>query len=249
MGGNGSVRASARVVWRRKELVLLPATATVVVGGLLALLVWAQVRVGGSVVLGVVGVLPVAVVATFLNAVTVLAADDALRGRPVAVGACWARAAARWRVIVAWAAFGLLGLLGSLLLVGTGWSMANYLALPGLVLDGAGVREARRSSREAYRRDRGRFMRGSVRRTIPVQLATFPCLVVFVAGLVATDRGLGARLMAGSALCLGAAVTVTASLYGVFRAALYRESAGAEVERAPAPASASASALHVSAVE
>ncbi|WP_224278079.1 hypothetical protein [Streptomyces sp. LS1784] len=43
------MRALARVVWRRKELVLLPGVATVVVGGLLSLLVWAEVWAGGLV--------------------------------------------------------------------------------------------------------------------------------------------------------------------------------------------------------
>ncbi|MEV7184140.1 hypothetical protein [Kitasatospora sp. NPDC093102] len=229
------MRALARVLWRRKELVLLPAVATVVVGGLLSLLVRAEVWAGGSVVLGVAGVSVVVVAATFLNAVTLIAADDALHGRPVGIGSCWVRAARRLPVIAGWAPAGALGIVGALLLVGAGWSSANYLVLPALVLDGGGVREARRSSREAYRRDRGRFVRGSVRMAMPVQVALLPCLVVFVVGLTVTDRGLGALLMAGAALCLGAAVAVTSSLYGVFRAALYRESAGVATVPAPGP--------------
>ncbi|MFJ9442480.1 hypothetical protein ACIRRH_11485 [Kitasatospora sp. NPDC101235] len=230
---SGSVRASARVVWRRKELVLLPGVATVVVGGLLSLLVWAEVWAGGSVVLGVAGALVVAVAATFSNAVTLIAADDALRGRPVGIGSCWVRAARRLPVIAGWAPVGALGVVGTLLLVGMGWSSANYLVLPALVLDGVGVREARRSAREAYRRDRGRFMRGSAWMTMPVQVALLPCLVVFALGLTVTDRALGAQMVAGAVLCLGVAVAVTASLYGVFRVTLYREPAG--VATAPGP--------------
>ncbi|MFG2916091.1 hypothetical protein ACGF0D_24795 [Kitasatospora sp. NPDC048298] len=230
------MRALARVVWRRKELVLLPGIATAVVGGLVWGLVRAELWTGGSVALGAAGAVVIAAAATFGSAVTLLAADDALCGRPAGIGSCWTRAARRLPAIAGWMPVGALGVVGALLLVGMGWSSANYLVLPALVLDGAGMREARRNSRAAYRRDRGRFVRGSSRMTMPVQVALVPCLVAFGMGLTVRDRGLGALLTAGAALCLGAAVTVTASLYGVFRAALYRDSVVEAATEAVRPA-------------
>ncbi|MFJ4593606.1 MULTISPECIES: hypothetical protein [unclassified Kitasatospora] len=190
--------------------------------------------------LGVVGVVVLAVVATFLNAVMLIAADDALWGRPVAIRGCYARAAGRWRAIAGWAPVGALGVVGAMLLVGMAWSLASYLVLPAVVLDGAGVREARRRARESYRRDRGRFTEGSGAVTAPVLVTLLPSLVMFAAGLTLTGRGLGVLLMVGAALCLGVGVTASASLYGVFRVRLYLESKGAA---APEPA------FHVSPVQ
>ncbi|MBV2155590.1 hypothetical protein [Kitasatospora sp. SUK 42] len=246
MSDSGSVRALVRVVRRRKELLLLPGIATAVLGGLSWLLVWVDLKVGESVALEVGGVLVLAVLATFFSAVTLLAADDALRGRPVAIGACYARAAGRLRVIAGWAPVGALLVLGALLVVGIPLSFACYLVLPAVVLDGVGVRTALRTSRAVHRRDRGRFMQGANAMTAPVLVSVLPALVLFVVGLTATDRGLGVLLMVGAALCLGAGVTVTASLYGVFRVLLYRESTGRPVAGPVEPAG---PVLHVSPVE
>ncbi|GHF66097.1 hypothetical protein GCM10018790_49970 [Kitasatospora xanthocidica] len=224
MSEAGSVGALARVVWGQKRLLLLPGIAAAGVGAVTGLLIWAEVQVGGSLVLGVAGVLVLSFLATFFNSVLLIAAADALRGRQVGIRSSCARAAGRVRAIAAWAPIGVVVLIGALLLVGMAWSMASYLTLPAMVLDGVGVRTALRGSRQAYRRARWRSLEGLSRMAMPAMVTFLPSPVVFILGLTATDRSLGTLLMSGAALCLGGGVTVTASLFAVFRARLYLES-------------------------
>ncbi|MET8622540.1 DUF6159 family protein [Kitasatospora sp. NPDC004669] len=233
MSGNVSGRGPAGVVWRRKKLLLLPALTVAVVGGVAGLLVWAEVQLGGSLVLGAAGLVVLSFLAVFGNAALLIASCDALWGRPVGVRSSYGRAAGRVRAIGGWAPIGAAQLLGALLLVGMAWSLGSYLVVPAMVLDGVGVREAMRRSRETYRRDRAEFMRGATGMTAPFLLTFLPSVVVFFVGLTATDRGLGAVLMGCAALCLGAGVTVTASLFGMFRARLYLESKGTVVAAEP----------------
>ncbi|MFD8705774.1 hypothetical protein ACFV1W_24725 [Kitasatospora sp. NPDC059648] len=215
------------VVWRRKKLLLLPGITVAVVGGGAALVVRAEVLLGGSLALGVAGLVVLSFLAVFGTSALLVAAADALRGRPVGIRASCGRVAGRVRVIAGWAPIGLVQVLGALLLVGMAWALGNYLVVPALVLDGVGVREAVRRSREVYRRDRADLMRGSTWLALPFLLTFLPSVVLFVLGLVATDRGLGTLMSAAAALCLWAGTTVTASLSGVFRARLYLESKGA----------------------
>ncbi|MFJ8472329.1 hypothetical protein [Kitasatospora sp. NPDC094011] len=239
----GGARALAGVVWRRKVLLILPAITVAVFGGVAGLLVWAEVLLGGSLLLGVLGLLVLSFLAVFGTSALLVAAADALRGRPVGVGAGYRRAAGRLGVLARWAPLGAVQQVGALLMVGLVWAQASYLVVPALVLDGAGVRAAMRGSREAYRRDRGEFLRGATWLSLPAVVSFVPSLVVLSIGLMATDRVLGTALMVGAALCLGAGVTVTASLFGVFRARLYLASKrAAVVEAAPW-------GLHVSPVE
>lgn len=214
-------RRLAAVVWRRKKLLLLPGLTVAVVGGVVALVVWAEVLLGGSVLLAVVGLVVLSFLAVFGNAALLVAAADALRERPVGVRSGLAAAAGRWRALAGWAPVGAVQVLGALLLVGLPWSLRNYLVVPTVVLDGAGVREAMRGSREVYRRDAGAFMRGTTWMALPFLVAFLPSVVVFLVGLMATDRALGVALMVGGGLCLWVGATVTAGLFGVFRAWLY----------------------------
>ncbi|MFJ9773556.1 hypothetical protein ACIRVF_20310 [Kitasatospora sp. NPDC101157] len=237
------MRALVGVVWRRKKLLLLSGITVAVVGGAAALVVWAEVLLGGSLVLGATGLVGLSFLAVFGTSAVLVAAADALRGRPVAIRAAYRRVAGRVRAIAGWAPIGLVQVLGVLSLVGMTWALGNYLVVPALVVDGVGVREAVRSSREVYRRDRSEFMRGSTWMALPSLLSLLPSVVLLVLGLMATGRGLGALLMAAAALCLWAGTTVTASLSGVFRARLYLESKEA------AAAEPVGRVLHVSPVE
>ncbi|MFJ7243711.1 hypothetical protein ACIQWA_03605 [Kitasatospora sp. NPDC098652] len=224
-------RRLAAVVWRRKRLLLLPGLTVAVVGGVAASVVWAEVLLGGSLVVGVAGLVVLLFLVTFGNAAMLIAADDALRGRAVGVGSSCARAAGRLPVIAGWAVGGALTMLvGAVLLVGVGWLMASYLVLPALVLDDVGVREALRRSREVYRREGWASARGSGWLALPVVLTLMPSLVVLVLGLTSKDRVLGALLVAGAVVCLGGGLAVTAGLSGVFRVRYYREATGRPVE-------------------
>ncbi|MEV7770239.1 hypothetical protein [Kitasatospora sp. NPDC086791] len=185
----------------------------------------------------VAALLVLAVFATFFNAVLIVAADDALRGRPVRIGASYRRALRRLPAVVAWALVGAVVIvLGSVLLVGLPWVMASYLVLPAMMIDGSGVREAMRTSRQAFRAHGGDTTRGSIRTALPVTLSFVPSAVVFALGLTAADRLLGVLAVAGAALWLALAVTVTASLSGVFRVSHYREMTERRVEPVGRPA-------------
>lgn len=243
------VRESARVMWEHKALLLLPGIAGVVLAGLVGALalgvtgLWSG-AVLGNVALVVVAILVGAVCATFFNAVLVAAADDAMQGRPVGIGAGYGRALRRLPAIVVWALVGVVVIFfGSLLLVGLSWAMASYLVLPAMVIDGIGVREAMRTSRQAFRARGGDTARSSTWIALPVLLSFLPSVAVFGLGLTAVDRVFGVLAMAGAALWLAVAVTVTASLSGVFRVRHYRELTGRPATAPTLPA------LHVSPVE
>ncbi|MFD4393715.1 hypothetical protein [Kitasatospora sp. NPDC058478] len=236
-------------MWEHKALLLLPGIAGVVLAGLVGALalgvagLWSG-AVLGNVALAVVAILVVAVFATFFNAVLIAAADDVLRGRPVGIGAGYGRALRRLPAIVVWALVGVVVIFfGSLLLVGIPWAMASYLVLPAMMIDGIGVREAMRTSRQAFRAHGGDTARSSTWIALPVTLSFFPSVAVFGVGLTAVDRALGVLAMAGSTLWLALAVTVTAGLSGVFRVRHYRELTGRPATAPTLPA------LHVSPVE
>ncbi|WP_371523121.1 hypothetical protein [Kitasatospora sp. NBC_01300] len=236
-------------MWAHKTLLLLPGIAGVALAGVVGVLalgvtgLWSE-ALAGDIALVVVAVLVVAVFATFFNAVLIVAADDALRGRPVGIGAGYGRALRRLPAIVVWALVGVVVIFfGSLLLVGIWWAMASYLVLPAMMIDGVGVREAMRTSRRAFRAHGGDSGRSSTWIALPVTLSFFPSVAVFGVGLTAADRVSGVLAMVGAALWLAVAVTVTASLSGVFRVRHYRELTG---RPAPAP---TLPALHVSPVE
>ncbi|MFD7449809.1 hypothetical protein [Kitasatospora sp. NPDC059827] len=230
------------VVWRGK--VLLPAgIAVAVVGGVAGLLLWAEVRLGGSVLLGVAGLPLLSFLAVFGNAAVLVAAAGALRGRPVGVRSGYGRVAGRWRALARWAPAGVVQVLSALLVVGLPWSLRNYLVVPAVLLDGVGVRAAMHGSREVYRRDTGAFLRGTTLLGLPFVVAFLPSVVLLLVGATAAERGPGALLMAGGGLLLWAGSSLTVGLFGVFRTRLYLESKGAA---GPEPAR---SVLHVSPVE
>ncbi|MGW2255697.1 hypothetical protein ACWCXH_36925 [Kitasatospora sp. NPDC001660] len=225
------VGAVVRVVWGQKRLLLVPGAAGVALAGVVGLLVasemwlWSSARaVWGNVTLGVAGVLVLALVATFFAAVLIVVANDALQGRPVRIGAGYTRATRRLPTIAAWAvASCAVILVGAPLLIGIWWAMAGYFVLPGIALDGLGIRAALRNSRKAYQRDGWESMRSSWWTSLPVVLTLVPSLVVFGVGLSAVDHVFGTLMMAGSVLLLSTATMLSAGLSGVLRTRLYRE--------------------------
>ncbi|MFD9692421.1 hypothetical protein ACFWXO_42425 [Kitasatospora sp. NPDC059088] len=248
MSEGGSVRTLVGVVRRQKKLLLLSGVTVAVTVGAAALLVWAEVLLGGSVVVGAAGLVVLLFLVTFGNAAMLIAVDDALRGRAVGVWSSCARAAGRLPVIAGWAVGGALTILvGAVLLVGASWVMVGYLVLPAMVLDGVGIREALRRSREVHRREGWTSVRGSSWVALPVVLTLLPSLVALVLGFTVKDRVLGVLSVAGAAVCLGGGLAVTASLSGVFRVRYYREAMGGPVEAVPVqPVQ---PVLHVSPVE
>ncbi|MFB7469427.1 DUF6159 family protein [Kitasatospora sp. NPDC056184] len=240
------VRASVRVVWEHKRLLLLPGGAWVVQAAVVAALVavgsalWSGDRAGAvDVALVVVGVLLVTLVGTYANAALILAADQALQGRPVRIGRSCAAAAGRLPVIALWALVGVVAVsLGALLdrvplvgpllerLFGIGWAVVTYLALPAMMIDGLGVRDAMRRARRIGRGSGGRIVRGSIWTSLPVLVAIAPVLTLLVLGLSSDDHLTAGLAVVCAGLLAAASATVGTGLAGVFRTRLYREAEG-----------------------
>ncbi|UKZ02980.1 hypothetical protein BOQ63_002295 (plasmid) [Streptomyces viridifaciens] len=243
------MRQAAQVIRGHKALLLLPGIAGVVLAGVGGLLVMAVVglwpgAIVGNLALGMTAILVMSTLATFFNAVLIVAAYDALQGRKVGVRSSYRRAVRRLPAIVMWALVGVVVVFfGTLLLIGIPWAMASYLVLPAMMIDGIGVREAMQTSRQAFKAHGGETTRNSTWIALPVVLSLPPSVVIFFLGLTAADQVSGALAMAGAALWLAVAVTATASLSGVFRVRHYWELA-CQPARVPRP-----SGLNVSSVE
>ncbi|MEV7024202.1 DUF6159 family protein [Kitasatospora sp. NPDC093558] len=243
MNGTRPVRESARVLWAHKQLLAMPGIAGVVVAAAIGLLVALEValwpQLGGSagnIALAVAGVALVTLICTFFNAALILAADDALSGRPVTVGRSYARAARRFPAIAAWAATGILVWLAGALLervpvvgwvlekaLGIAWGFATYLVLPAMMIDGLGLRDALRNSGRSFGRDGGRIVRGSLWIALPALLAWLAALGLLILGFRSNDTALMILAAVGAGLLAAVATAVSASLSGVFRTRLYRE--------------------------
>ncbi|MFE2409601.1 DUF6159 family protein [Kitasatospora sp. NPDC059408] len=231
------------MVWAHKQLLVMPGIAgtalAAVIGLLVALAVALWPRLDGSagnIAFAVAGVALVSLVCTFFNAALILAADDALSGRPVTVGGSYARAARRFPAIAAWAAVGVLVWLGGALLervpvvgwvlekaLGIAWGFATYLVLPAMMVDGLGVREALRTSGRSFGRDGGRVVRGSLWIGLPTLLAYLAALGLLVLGFGSDDPVLTVLAAVCAGLLVAVATAVGAGLSGVFRTRLYRE--------------------------
>ncbi|MFE6869232.1 DUF6159 family protein [Kitasatospora sp. NPDC057692] len=229
-----------------KRLLLLAGGAWVVPAAMVGALVvvgsglWSEDGAGAAgVALAVVGVVVATLVGTYANAVLILAADQALQGRPVRIGRSCAAAAGRLPVIALWALVGIVAVsVGSLLdrvplvgpllerLFGIGWVVVTYLTLPAMMIDGLGVRDAMRRARQLCGSDGWRIVRGSIWISLPGLVATAPVLTILVLGLSSDGHLTAVLAVACAGLLTAVAATVSTGLSGVFRTRLYREVEG-----------------------
>ncbi|MCX4748925.1 hypothetical protein OG455_25980 [Kitasatospora sp. NBC_01287] len=190
---------------------------------------------GGAAVLGGVGAFLLLLVATFLSAVLICAADDALAGRPVAIGVAFARAAGRLPGILGWSLLGgLLVAAGALLdrvpvvglvlekVFGVALGMLGYLVLPAMMIDGLGVFAALGQAGRQVRRSAGAQVRGTLWTMLPLLLALIPAAVVFILAVESDSHALTVLAVAGVGGWLSLAAMFSMSLSGLFRTLVYR---------------------------
>lgn len=222
-----------------KRLLLLPAVAGTGLALLVGALVLLELRLGasgGSAALGVAGIVLVVCLATFLSAVLICAADDALRGQPVSIAAGCARAVRRLPALLAWAVLGsLLAAVGSLLdrvpvvglllekVFGIAVGLLSYLVLPAMTIDGLGVLAALQQTGKLLRHSGGQQIRGTIWIYLPVFLALLPAAVVVVLGVESDNQVLALAALAGAAAWMALAVTLAVTISGIFRTMLYHD--------------------------
>lgn len=244
--------ASARLLRTHSRLTVFP-----VLSGLSVLLVAAAFgtpafftgqhsRTAGTL-LGVAGLLVMAMVATFFKAALITQADRALRGEQPGIGAGLAAAGRRWPRLLAWAVVSVtvsqllsaiesrLGIIGNVVgwLADIGWRIVSFFVLPVIALEDVPLREAPRRSAQLVRRAWGEDAVGQTG--------------IAVLGLLASVAGVAVLLVVGSlirgsatlAVCLVLAfvwivvvAVVCSALTSVYRTALYRYAADGAV---PAP--------------
>lgn len=176
-----------------------------------------------------------AIVTVFFNAAMVSAVNERLNGGNPTFESALAGAMAHIGPIVVWGLISATvsqilrsmqeraGLLGKIVigLVGMAWALVTFLVIPVLVIEGVGVGQAIKRSKDLFRRTWGEQVVGNA--TIGVAsfllvLAALPVVGLFVltqvAPLVITGVVLGLLWIAGVA-------TVSTALSGVFQTALY----------------------------
>jgi hypothetical protein len=243
VGSTKLLMASVRVLRTHKRLILFPVMATLAEVILLASFVVPLVvsRHGSSTgdgnfsvvqyVLFALGYLVLTAIGLFFNAALILAADQALRGEQPKVGTSLRAALRRLPTILAWAA---LSATISILvravdrkipfvsgIIGIGWSLVTFLALPAIVLEDVGVVRSVRRSVELFRTTWGDEVSGIVRLWVVVlvlAIPTFPVLF-FGFGLQTVSSMLIAT--AATVLWLGLVGLFLSTVTGVFRVAIY----------------------------
>ncbi|MFG2820461.1 DUF6159 family protein [Kitasatospora sp. NPDC048365] len=238
------VRVSFGVLREHPSLVVFPllqAGVLAVVGSGAALPVLLRdgapdtLSVGDAALLGA-GYLLAGFLLTVCSAAMVCAVAAALRGEPVRVAGAFRQAAGQWRRLLAWSLLSatvlmLLRQLNRVPVVGwlleelfeAGWSVATYLALPAMVIDGLGVVESTRRSARMLRTTFSRQVYGSVWIAVPVLLSALIGFVAFMLGV--ESNSLAPAVAAGvfAALLLVAALLAAATVSGIFRTVLYRD--------------------------
>ncbi|MFJ9692157.1 hypothetical protein [Kitasatospora sp. NPDC101183] len=220
--GRITARELVRVLRARKRLLVVPAVGGVVLTGAAGALLALEVRTGFGTVTTLLGVAVLVLISTLANAVLTLAAEDALRGRPVRLRRAVGRAARRLPGLAAWSVTSTaMVLVSAVLLFALSWGTSGYLTVPAMVVDGLGLREAVRTSKALHRQDRWASARGATWIAVPLAVTMVPAVIVFLLGLTAHDRTTALSEMIAAGLCLALAVTATVALSGLLRTRLY----------------------------
>lgn len=249
----GLVKASWRVLRDEPGMAWLPviaALASIVVAATFALPVIGADAVfgdgdasfGGALdwVLIVLFYFVGAFITIFFNAAVVFAANERLEGRDTNVSAAIAGAAKRWRLVLEWSIvtttvnivlraiaerFGFVGTIVAGLL-GLAWSLVTFLALPILVIEGVGVRDALKKSGALFKKTWGENVVGNGGIGLIGFLVSLPAAALLAGGiaLMANDSSLalGVLLVVLGAVAFAVIIPLMTALSGIFQTALYR---------------------------
>lgn len=251
------VRASWDVLRADREMLVLPILSLLATLGIAALvfvgLFWDDVllaRAGGELVPPSVGdyiVLAVAsyvltFVAIFFQVAQVCAADERMSGGDPTLGSAIRGAASHASAIAPWA---LLAMVVSMILraieerggwigriaagaLGLAWALITYLVLPILVIEGVGVREALRRSKDLFTTTWGETVSGEIGMSV---VSFFLILAGVPVALLIGGGGQPELIVLATVLFVGWALvvaTVMGALNIVFRVALYRYATGGD---------------------
>ncbi|MFE9426104.1 hypothetical protein ACFYNO_24450 [Kitasatospora sp. NPDC006697] len=244
------MRDSLQVVRKNKRLLVLPVLGTLGMAGPLTASVAAAAiggvqgseRVAVSVVIGVL----ITALGAFFGGAMIFAADDALSGRPVRIGAAYARAARSWLALLTWTLFSVLvnlliqairwvlgSLVGELLssllggVLGAIWTVGGYLMLPAMLLDGHGLRAAGEASVRSFTQYAGSVTRTRWLFAVPALLTLLPALVLVILAGESGSAGFSVAGFAAAVTVLAFATTLGVTASGVFRVRLYRMASAA----------------------
>ncbi len=179
-------------------------------------------------------------VVTFFNAGLIYCSNEILAGRPTTLGAGMRAAGSKVFQLLAWsvlaATVGTIlrtigeraGFIGQIItgLLGAAWSIVTFFTVPILVLEGVGPIDAVKDSFGAIKRTWGESMLGGAGISLAVGLVSLAGILVAGAA-IAIAVSLNAMALVAVAiialvLLLVVLATVSASLEGIYRAALYR---------------------------
>lgn len=235
--------ASVRVLREHKKLLLLPVLsvlAMVVAGAVF----WIPATIGLSKPAGVTelskvagyvllaaGYYALSVVGVFFNAALILAVDQVLRGGDAGIRTALRATLRRFPTILGWA---LVSCTVSLILravdrkveiaaavLGFGWSLFAFLALPAVVLGGNGIRQSAGETRELFKRAWICEIAGSIRVYLLVLVLSIPVLPVLFVGLGRATEFSMLTSVAVSALWIGLVALFASTVNGVFRTVVY----------------------------
>jgi hypothetical protein len=244
------MRSSWGVLRQDKELLWLPVCSFAATLVSMALFLGGVLAVNGGLdavdgeapsnpltwVLGFLLWVVLAIITVFFNAAMVSAANERMTGGDPTFETALAGAMARIGPIVVWGLISATvsqvlrslqeraGLLGRIAIgiVGMAWALVTFLVIPVLVIEGAGVGEAVKRSKDLFRRTWGEQVVGNATiglGSFLLVVAAAPVVVLFVitgvTPLVVTGVVLGV-------LWVAAVATVSTALSGIFQTALYR---------------------------
>lgn len=227
-------------------------TALVVLGGLasaavaLAFLLPAAVAYGIeetslAAAIGAVGVYLSTLVATYFAVALAAAAAHVLDGRDATVRGGTAVASQHLGAIAGWALVlttvnlvlqalrGRAGILGSVLLgaAAVAWSVATFLVVPVVALEGLGPLAALERSSSLFRQRWGEQLVGTASiGALFAVLGTLPAIVLVFAGLASGSTVLGLTLVVVGVVLAVIAGILGSAARGVFAVALYRYASG-----------------------
>lgn len=187
-------------------------------------------------VVGIVGLFFVGIAAQYFAAVLVAGANERLEGGDPSLGSALAKANAHFPAVVGWAAMnvtvGLVlsairdkaGFLGDIAasLVGAAWNVVTWLAVPVIVVEGAGPVQGVKRSVQLLKQTWGENLIAQGGIGLVGLLVMLPGILVF--GLVSVAIPfVGIPLLV---IYLAVTSAILAALGGIFRTALYRYAVG-----------------------
>jgi len=230
-------------------LVVLGAIASVLIAAALfipAAVSWPGDRVLGGILV-VAGVYSTTAMGVFFAVALATAAADVLDGRDATVGRSLSVASGKLGPILGWALIlttvnivlqviteraGLVGAIAGRFL-GVAWSLATFLVVPIVALEGLGAGDALKRSGGIFRQRWGSQIVGQVSISgLFFICGVIPGIALGALGVASGSRGLAIGMVAAGAVVVIASMILAAAARAVFSVALYRFATGAG---APAP--------------